>query len=239
MREKYLTLLVVPHDEHNVRQIKLSYRRLQVLAALLGVVLVTVLVGVASYGRVAARAGRAVALERENARLEAENAKVDAIALNLARTEQAYEQIRSMAGLKPEVLPVEDVQQPAGAEPRSPRGWPLATKGFVTAPFDGVDGHSGVDIAVPSNTPVVATASGKVTASGSDEVLGEYVVIDHDDGYETMYAHNANRLVSSGAAVERGQTIAYSGSTGRSTAPHLHYEVRRRGEPVDPAPYMR
>ncbi len=238
MRDKHLTLLVVPHDEHNVRQIRLSYRRLQVLAAVLGVVLVTVLVAIASYGRVAARAGRAVALEQENARLEAENAKVNAIAMNLARTEQAYEQIRSMAGLTPDVLPVEDVQQ-ADAEPRSPRGWPLTTKGFVTAPFDSDEGHSGVDIAVPSNTPVVATAGGQVRESGSDAVLGEYVVIDHDDGYETMYAHNANRLVSTGAVVERGQTIAYSGNTGRSTAPHLHYEVRRRGEPIDPAPYMR
>lgn len=238
MRDKHLTLLVVPHDEHNVRQIRLSYRRLQVLAAVLGVVLVAVLVAIASYGRVAARAGRAVVLEHENVRLKAENAKVDAIAMNLARTERAYEQIRSMAGLTADVLPVEDVEQ-AGAEPRSPRGWPLATKGFVSAPFDSAEGHSGIDIAVPSNTPVVATASGQVRESGSDAVLGEYVVIDHDDGYETMYAHNANRLVSRGAAVERGQTIAYSGNTGRSTAPHLHYEVRRQGEPIDPTPYMR
>lgn len=238
MRDKHLTLLVVPHDEHNVRQIRLSYRRLQVLAAALGVVVVIALIGIASYGRVAAQAGRAVALERENARLQAENAKVNDIAMNLARTERAYEQIRSMAGLTPEVLPVEDAQQ-VDAEPRSPRGWPLATKGFVTAEFDGAEGHSGVDIAVPSNTPVVATASGTVSESGSDGVLGEYVLIDHDGGYETMYAHNANRLVGAGAAVERGQTIAYSGNSGRSTAPHLHYEVRRRGQPIDPAPYMR
>lgn len=238
MRDKHLTLLVVPHDEHNVRQIRLSYRRLQVLAAVFGVVVVIALIGIASYGRVAVRAGRAVALERENARLQAENAKVNDIAMNLARTERAYEQIRSMAGLTPDVLPVEDAQQ-VDAEPRLPRGWPLATKGFVTARFDGAEGHSGVDIAVPSNTPVVATASGKVSESGSDAVLGEYVLIDHDDGYETMYAHNANRLVSAGAAVERGQTIAYSGNSGRSTAPHLHYEVRTRGQPIDPAPYMR
>jgi murein DD-endopeptidase MepM/ murein hydrolase activator NlpD len=238
MRDKQLTLLIVPHDEHNVRQFKLSYRRLRVLAAVLGAVLVLALVGIASYGRVASRAGRAVALERENARLQAENAKVSDIATNLARTERAYDQIRAMAGLAAEEPPAE-VLPVGSAEPQSPTGWPLATKGFITAPFDSTEGHSGVDIAVPSNTPVVVTAGGTVRESGSDAVLGEYLLVDHDDGYETMYAHNANRLVSAGAAVERGQTIAYSGNTGQSTAPHLHYEVRKQGEPIDPAPYMR
>ena len=233
-----MTLLVVPHDEHNVRQIKLSYSRLRVLAVLFGVVAVIAVVGIASYGRVATRAGRVVVLERENARLEAENAKVSDIAMNLARTERAYDRIREMAGLALDELPVEDTP-PVGAEPRSPTGWPLTTRGFITAPFESAEGHSGVDIAVPSNTPVVATGSGVVSESASNAILGEYVLIDHDDGYETMYAHNANRLVSAGAAVERGQTIAYSGNSGRSTAPHLHYEVRKQGQPIDPAPHMR
>lgn len=236
MRDKYLTLLVVPHDEGKVWRTRLSYVRIRILGAAAGVIVLMVAVAIVSYGRVAARASRAMFLERENARLVAENAKVESIAANLARTEAAYDQIRSMAGFSP--ADEAAILDAGGGGAGRPAGWPLARKGFLTAGFEGAEGHAGVDIAIPMRTPVLATAAGVVAESGVDDVLGEFVVVRHEEEYETLYGHAASRLVSAGARVERGETIAYSGNSGESSAPHLHYEIRHRGEPVDPSPFM-
>lgn len=258
MTDKFLTVLVVPHDERNVRRLRVSYRRIKIASALAAVLLVAVAVAAVSYGRVASRATRAALLERENERLETENAKVDEIAENLERTERAYAQIREMAGLPPEEPGSAGAREDSGrgggavaeagapapattanAPDSVPAGWPLSLKGFETAGF-GVDGgHPGVDIAVPVHTPVLATARGLVAAADSDPVYGHYVVVTHGGGIETMYGHNAVLLVERGERVARGQPIAYSGNSGRSTAPHLHYEIRRDGRAIDPAPYLR
>ena len=250
MTNKFLTVLVVPHDEKHVRRLRLSYRRIKVGIALAGVLLAAIALAVFSYGRVASRATRAALLERENARLEVENAKVDEIAENLERTERAYAQIRDMAGLPPadeggELGPPdggggEAAPAPSADAPDSvPSGWPLSLKGFETAGFGKDGGHPGVDIAVPVHTPVLATARGTVTAAEADPVYGHYIVLSHGGRLETMYGHNAVLLVESGERVSRGQPIAYSGNSGRSTAPHLHYEIRRDGRAIDPAPYLR
>ena len=87
--------------------------------------------------------------------------------------------------------------------------------------------------------PTKVTARGTVSAADSDPVYGHYVVVSHAGGLETMYGHNAVLLVERGETVARGQPIAYSGNSGRSTAPHLHYEIRRAGRAIDPAPYLR
>lgn len=255
MTEKHLTVLVVPHDEGNVRRLRVSYRALRILGGV-GVLLAAVVaVAVLTYGRVAVRATRVAMLEVENERLEAENAKVETLADNLSEAERAYQQIRRMAGLGPstEIAAVADPgpltdRIPAGDEegrPAPPSGgsgtpsaWPLTIQGFVTARFTGADGHPGIDIAVPESTPVVATADGVVRQRGIDPVFGHFVVLDHDGGFQTMYAHNEMNLAERGDRVERGETIAYSGNSGRSSAPHLHYEVRRDGRAVDPTPYL-
>ena len=260
MKDRFLTVLVVPHDEKNVRRLRVSYRWLKAGMAVAGVLLIAVALAVLTYGRVASRATQATLLERENARLEVENAKVDEIAENLERTERAYAQIREMAGLPPDEAgssPADTGEQPGPAgrgggalgEPPPgrgteapdsvPAGWPLSLKGFETAGFGGDGGHPGVDIAVPVHTPVLATARGVVAAADSDPVYGHYVVVAHGGGIETMYGHNAVLLVERGERVTRGQPIAYSGNSGRSTAPHLHYEIRREGRAIDPAPYLR
>lgn len=259
MTDKFLTVLVVPHDERNVRRLRLSYRWIKVGITLAGVLLVVVALAVLGYGRIASQATRAALLERENERLEAENAKVGEIAENLERTERAYAQIREMAGLPPD----DPATRPAGgredpgppgdgggpgapapatatdAPDSVPSGWPLSLKGFESAGFGEDGGHPGVDIAVPVHTPVLATARGVVAAADSDPVYGHFVVVAHGGGIETMYGHNAVLLVERGEGVDRGQPIAYSGNSGRSTAPHLHYEIRRDGRAIDPAPYLR
>lgn len=249
MSEKHLTLLVVPHDEGNVRRMRISYRTLKVAAGVTLLLVAATLLAVLTYGRVAARATRVTMLEIENQRLVEENEKIGELTSNLETAERALEQIRRMAGLRPpaevERAGMEADTGAARALPAAPSGdattpsaWPLTIQGFVTARFTGVDGHPGVDVAVPVSTPVVATADGRVRQSGNDPVYGHFVVLDHDGGYQTMYAHNEIILAERGDAVERGETIAYSGNSGRSSAPHLHYEVRRGGRAVDPTPYL-
>lgn len=94
--------------------------------------------------------------------------------------------------------------------------------------------HKGIDIAAPAGTPVRAAAAGKVIFSGRAGGYGNVVAIDHGNGFTTRYAHNQTLLVSIGETVKVGQEIAQVGSTGRSTGPHLHFEVLREGQAVDP-----
>lgn len=94
--------------------------------------------------------------------------------------------------------------------------------------------HKGLDIAAPVGTPVKAAAAGKVAFSGWADGYGRLVTIDHGDGTITRYGHNGLNLVQVGDAVTAGQQIALVGATGRATGPHLHFEVERNGETVDP-----
>jgi murein DD-endopeptidase MepM/ murein hydrolase activator NlpD len=135
--------------------------------------------------------------------------------------------------------PVNGESGPAGTS--MPEGVPMygsISRGFAPDESDGVRRHLGIDIAAREGTPIHATAAGVVEFAGWDENFGHYLIIDHTDGYKTHYGHNRALLVSVGDAVVKGELIALSGNTGRSSAPHLHYEIRLMGEPVDPADYM-
>lgn len=98
--------------------------------------------------------------------------------------------------------------------------------------------HEGVDIGAPRGTPVYAVAGGTVVLSGEQRGYGQIVVIRHDAHVETAYAHLDRRRVERGEVVRRGQRIGDLGQTGNATTPHVHYEVRLRGTPVDPAAYL-
>ncbi len=94
--------------------------------------------------------------------------------------------------------------------------------------------HTGVDLAVPEGTKVHATAEGVVRRASEDQVNGRVVIIDHGRGVSTAYCHNSVLQVSVGQRVRAGEVVALSGSTGRSTGPHLHYQLALGGKPSDP-----
>jgi murein DD-endopeptidase MepM/ murein hydrolase activator NlpD len=116
--------------------------------------------------------------------------------------------------------------------------WPV--HGVLTSYFGWRWGrmHEGIDLAVGSGTPVVASAAGTVIVAGWMGGYGNLVVIDHGNGIATAYGHNSGITVGYGQQVAQGQLIAYSGNTGNSTGPHVHFEVRVNGMPVDPLGYL-
>lgn len=122
-----------------------------------------------------------------------------------------------------------------------PRGLPLMgrmSRGFAPRQSNPSLRHNGVDLAAREGTPVLVTADGTVEFAGEDEIFGLLIVIDHGNGFKTRYGHNSLLLVRSGEKVLRGDRIAFSGNTGISTAPHLHYEITENGEAVDPAGFL-
>lgn len=125
-----------------------------------------------------------------------------------------------------------------------PGGWPVrgtlsSVFGVRNSPFTETPVfHHGLDIVARTGAPVAASASGVVVRSGYEALYGNLVVVDHGAGYRSVYAHLSSCSVEEGAFVNRGDELGKVGSTGRSTGPHLHYEVRVNGLPVNPARFL-
>lgn len=262
MDDRRLTLIVVPHGDLETKTFEVAYWKLKIgliagLVLLLGFGFV-----VATWFPIAAQASRVQPLERRIAELEGEREQVAELAAALAEVEQQYERVRQLlgadgAGREGEpVLPAlpsraGGAQIPAvtdsmadesegTVEPVSLDAWPLGGGGFVTRTLSaGRAGHPGVDIAVARETPIRAAGSGTVREAGFDDVYGEYALIDHGAGLETLYGHASRMLVRPGQTVRAGEVIGHTGSTGRSSGPHLHFEVRKDGRPVDPLQYVK
>jgi murein DD-endopeptidase MepM/ murein hydrolase activator NlpD len=98
--------------------------------------------------------------------------------------------------------------------------------------------HAGIDVMSRSNTKVKAPADGRVFRKGYDSDYGYYIILDHGNGYKTLFGHLKKILIKKGQSIERGEVIGLIGSTGRSTGPHLHYEIRYRGKTVNPWKYV-
>jgi murein DD-endopeptidase MepM/ murein hydrolase activator NlpD len=250
MGDRQLSFIVVPHGELETRSYSISYRRLRVYVGAAAILLLAFIVVVSSWWYVAAQAARVPGLEREVARLEQERERVAELARTLSEVEAQYERVRRLlgadaapAGAEPLLPPLrtgeDSVQNPQGAAMR-PDSWPLTESGFITRALSdaGAANHPGLDIAIAAGSYVRAAGDGTVADAGDDGVYGNYVLIDHGGELQTMYGHASEIFVQEGDVVRRNEVIALSGSTGRSTAPHLHFEVRRAGEPVDPLEFV-
>ncbi len=136
--------------------------------------------------------------------------------------------------------------QGGGAYIGGEMGWPVPASSKISSPFGyrihptlGIKKlHTGIDIAVKSGNKVVAANAGKVIKAAWNNSYGYMVMVDHGGGIVTLYAHNSSLKVSTGDSVTRGQTLALSGNTGRSTGPHVHFEVRVNGEYKNPMNYL-
>ncbi len=211
------------------------------------------IISVALYGPIVRAAARVPFLTREISRLNADNEQVRQLAGRLVDMEARYAQVRTMLGgdIAPQVPTAGEAspiahpvlasvpgRKPSTPGPSIPQRWPLDERGVVTrgqiVEGSADETHPGIDIAVPMGTPIRASGGGTVTRTGSDAEYGLFVLLTHPDGYQTMYGHASRLLVADGDEVNAGQVIALSGSTGRSTAPHLHFEIRRSGRSIDP-----
>ena len=202
------------------------------------------LIGLISVGYVAGVAATTHRVDILSDSLAAQAEGIRALSAHVDTVEARYLRIAELFGARPTALS-ELWLPPTGneadfgrslADDTRPTSWPLTERGFVTqALMEGMVGeHPGLDIAVPTGSYIRAAGGGIVAEAGEDPLYGRFVRLDHGDGYTSLYAHASMTFVENGDQVRRNEVIALSGSTGRSTAPHLHFEVLRNNEPVDP-----
>ena len=247
---KFITIMFVPEGGESNRGIRVRKLLLQMVAGAFGVLILGIILFFVFYGKILAKATMADNLREENERLLKYQYKVQLLEQNLNQTRDIVSRLIDLAGVDIEfpVLPDDStlfasidetamaaVRRSAGADLSIPSGLPI--QGFISQDFvtdDSARYHPGIDIACAEGTPVLATAIGEVIMSGDDEVYGKIVVLKHNDSIISLYGHNKEILVQKGEKVLPGSRIALSGNTGKSTAPHLHYEVKINDEPINP-----
>lgn len=259
MRAASYTLMIHKDGALSSRQVRLPGWVIRAAIVLTVTVVIAAIAAAVFYGPTAVAAARAPILERRIARLEQENARVAELAQRLDEVEARYAQMRALLGgnvaLPPTpgahargddslyIAPPLVARSPAAADTEpagmsQPHLWPLAVASYRTRGLAIGDpereSHAGLDLAVPLGSEVRATGGGKVIATGTDSSYGLYVRIDHGQQTESMYGHLSRVIIAQGDDVRAGQLIALTGNTGRSTAPHLHFEIRRAGRSVDP-----
>lgn len=257
------SFIVAPHGTGRTVTFNLPGR----LAMLLLILIVVFIAGLAfvgvTYTRLALLALETEKLETENQMLRRENARIGEIEQELAVIENMSRQIGAWAGIVPDRVTEDGAGE---AYTFMPNVWPrrytyaimkpfytqraayphamvAPATGWVSRRYIGEEGeeavHPGIDIAASAGTPVRCALEGVVTSAGWDDIYGNLIVVEHNDSLATVYGHNEKILVKEGDNVTRGQVIATIGSTGRSTAPHLHFEVLRNQKAVDPELYVR
>lgn len=185
---------------------------------------------------------RRVAEERRRAE---EHARQVAAAERRAEAERAARSAAAAPAPAPVAAPA-PARAPAPAPKAAPSGWRRPSDGRISSgfgmrrhPIFGTGRmHTGVDFGAPMGAPIYAATDGVVVSAGWRGGYGLAVVVDHGGGVATLYAHSSRLNVAPGQRVSRGQVIAATGSTGQSTGPHLHFEVRVNGQPRDPMPYL-
>jgi murein DD-endopeptidase MepM/ murein hydrolase activator NlpD len=247
---KYVTIMLVPDGADARTGWRVRRWLLRTVAITLLVLLVGMVLFFVFYGKMVSRAAITEQVMQENLDLKRYYYKVQLLEQNLHQTREVVTRMAKLAGIDFEfpVLPDDSTLfaemardgEAVIARPRTldwslPAGLPI--QGFVSQEFNIHEPdqyHPGVDVACAVGTPVLATGSGEVEYVAFDSIYGNMIVLRHNDSVTTVYGHNDRILVEKGQQVRVGSRIAESGNSGVSTAPHLHYEVRINGEPIDP-----
>jgi murein DD-endopeptidase MepM/ murein hydrolase activator NlpD len=241
-RTRKISVIVAPHGSPKSWSRDVSIPALMGIGALLAALLLLVLILFVQVVELGARSREVVRLRQENAELQMRARSVHDVEAELARMREFETRIRRWAGIEFSSGLV------TGEAERGCHRWErdenlLAemptlppVEGWVSRGFElGPEGHPGIDFVGETGTPVLAAALGVVRVAGWDDTFGNLVVLDHGNGFVSMYGHNDSLLVAPGDLVPRGHTVARLGNTGRSSAPHVHFEVRLDDEPLDPA----
>ena len=237
-----VSVIVAPHGSPKSWSRDVSVPTLIGIGAALAATLLVLLVLLVQVAELTARSREALRLREENRALEGRTRRVSELEAELARLQEFETRIRRWAGIgftnslarsegergrhrweQDEALLAEIPSRPPV------EGW--VSRGFESGP----EGHPGIDFVGETGTPVLAAALGVVRFAGWDDTFGNLVVLDHGNGFVSMYGHNETLLVGPGELIPRGQAVARLGNTGRSSAPHVHFEVRLDDEPLDPA----
>jgi murein DD-endopeptidase MepM/ murein hydrolase activator NlpD len=183
----------------------------------------------------AREADLAAARDGKAAALDAVNSTIDDLEGDVSDLQGQIQQQIQQASSTPGVMPL-----PAGPVQGASGGWIWPVNGTITSPFGFRWGrmHEGIDISVPEGTPVRAAKAGRVILAAYTGGYGNYTCVDHGGGLSSCYAHQSSYAVSPGDEVAQGEVIGYSGNTGSSTGPHLHFEIRVNGTATDPLGYL-
>ena len=253
-RSRSVTVLIQKDGRTKTQSFRIRLWTLQLAAWVLALVVVLLVLLVVLYGPVFRAAARVPGMERELSRLQSENARVRELSAALDSAESRYAQVRQMMGGQivrdpltiksslPVAPPIRArlASAPAVLSPGlgTPEYWPLDEAGYITRGQVKAGGrdeaHPGIDIAVSVGSLVRASGGATVGQAGEDPEYGFFVLLDHPGEYQTMYGHLSRILVTVNATVAPGEVIGLTGNSGRSTAPHLHFEIRQRGVSLDP-----
>lgn len=248
-KKKY-TICLIPSDHGPQKMFEVNARVLRFLMILSVFILILI---IASYIFLIPRASRYENLHREVTELESDRARYIQMVEDFRKMQSMYQYVRHLLGvdmitsidsLSTDTLtvPTHSIRKDVIILDNVPSVPPV--KGLITQRFDSgvpelfTESHKGIDIACREGTPVHAAASGWVVFSGWTLGLGNTIIISHGSGYVTVYGHNSINLVRNRQSVERGQRIALSGNSGYSSGPHLHFEILRNGQALDPSLYI-
>ena len=252
---RHTRIILIPDDDRPSREYGIGRGLLFLLGALLLLLAAVIVAVLVSFGGIMRETNRIARLESD---LELANRRLAAVQVlndELEQMRSLQERVLFMLGVEPTPLADMDtlaggagLPAPVGSEPLGrvatlvmtppPDLWPVA--GFVTREFSAGDQarriapHHGIDLAAALDKPIRAAGKGLVMEAGWDEFLGNFVEIQHGFGYVTVYGHCSRIAVRKGDRIDRGQVIAYLGGTGEASAPHLHFEIWKEGEVVDP-----
>ena len=245
-----ITFLVHRDGDVDSRSIKIPLWLFRTGLGVTITILVLIILGAILYLPILGVAARVPGLRSEIAALREENAQIRRLVATVDSLESQYSKVRGMLGADlgtrlpntssvPQAPPIlvsggihDSIALGGGILTR----WPLAELGYITRGQLGAgdNAHSGIDVAVPMGTPIRVAGAGSVVEASRDQEYGLFVLVRHEGGYETRYAHLSRIVVTVGKNLLAGEVIGLSGNSGRSSAPHLHFEITQRGQSIDP-----